>query len=735
MTSTHRARYPACAPALAVLLLAGCGGGGSSAALPKTGGGGNVIGGAPGVTSTPLPGGLPASGGASTASCASLTAATPGAPGYGITSTPAGLPISVNGAVCSVPTNAIFALPNTSTATMLAIVPKTGSPYTYAYSSGTANAQFYFNAAEDTSGTVLGIGASSALRGTAPRAAQTAVRSLARAAGRPIYSPDQLAVTYKTAVLAASGRAPLDLERASGVASARPLGDGRAGLSTRVLTVASGTSVDATLQALAADPAVAVAERVQMRYPTAAATVNDPGAAPNVQWDLTRIGAFSAWGSTTGAPSVQVAIVDSGIDTSNEDFAGGKVTYGESDVNGVTTVGTGEAGSLDHFGHGTNVAGIAAAGTNDKLGFAGVGYKVGLQAYRIFPQPQAPCYTSCATYGATTADEVTAIQSAVKHGAKVINLSLGSPTGAPASATEQAAVEAAIQAGVTVVAAAGNDGASSVDYPAGYPGVISVGASSLQDNGSGTYSSAYVEGIASYSNYGTGLGLVAPGGDPTGTSDSDFLHWITNDWTTVSTDPTEKCTPGTASGGLLDPGACFALVAGTSQAAPHVAGAAALLLSLNPGLTPANVAALLETNADNIGDARAGHGRLNVGRAVAALVGGPAAPSTAAGPGSTVNAANYVAFAYTNSGGTTPAIADLTYPTGMPLSAGGTFRIADVPPTVPTYRIAVWADRNGDGVVDAGDSFGVSGPCTTGVPCASAQSITVAAVPAGFVLP
>jgi hypothetical protein len=124
---------------------------------------------------------------------------------------------------------------------------------------------------------------------------------------------------------------------------------------------------------------------------------------------------------------------------------------------------------------------------------------------------------------------------------------------------------------------------------------------------------------------------------------------------------------------------------------------------------------------------------LNAHRALAIVANDPS-PQPAAPLPSNVQ---FVAFAYDNTGGTTPHILDETYPKGVPVSSTGTFRIADIPGAAAgTYKIAVWADLNGDGVVDAGDYFGVvSATCAATGPCAHANAISAGLVPAGYTLP
>ncbi|MBV8152105.1 MAG: S8 family serine peptidase, partial [Candidatus Eremiobacteraeota bacterium] len=372
------------------------------------------------------------------------------------------------------------------------------------------------------------------------------------------------------------------------------------------------------------------------------------------------------------------------------------------------------AAAQDNDGHGTFVSGVIASETNDASGYAGVGWNVTLQEYKVLPNGGG---------GGFSSDVALAINDAIAHGAKAINVSLAASPGTsgPDPGTAMA-VANALAAGIPVVGAAGNDGAQTVSFPAAIPGVISVGASAIRDNGSmnlmtsSEYVAAYSNGSWSGGSFAT---LVAPGGDPSGNSDNDYLHWITNTWTSTPSSGTCVVVP------LSDTGCGYELGAGTSAAAPHVSGAIALMLSKNPNLSPAQVMSILTANADDIGDVHEGAGRLNVYRALAAVSGDspPVRPT----------ATNFVAIAFTAAPGSNrPHVIDLTFPTGRRLPASGAFRIADVPSTqAGSYDIGLWYDANGNGVVDAGDYFGYVGPCSASAPC-SASSITVHPIAAGF---
>jgi subtilisin family serine protease len=317
-----------------------------------------------------------------------------------------------------------------------------------------------------------------------------------------------------------------------------------------------------------------------------------------------------AWQLTTGSPSIKIAVIDTGVDQNNADVSS-HIVKAESIVGGVVS-----NGAQDTNGHGTNVAGLAAAAANNNYGFAGTAYTVSLLAYKIFPNATATSDQQCAD----TADEAAAINDAVASGANVINLSLGAANynNAGFDQTEYNAVEHAIASGVTVVAANGNEYAASPttsgsapDTPAAYPGVIGVGASSNQHAAPNVYGSIASETIASYSN--SGPTLVAPGGDPPANdTGSDVLNWIEGYGTTTAAYPPDQCSN---SGGV-----CRVLFAGTSQATPQVTGTVALMMAYHGAtIAPATVKSILTANADplpGISSARQGAGRLNAYKAV-----------------------------------------------------------------------------------------------------------------------
>lgn len=249
-----------------------------------------------------------------------------------------------------------------------------------------------------------------------------------------------------------------------------------------------------------------------------------------------------------------VAVIDSGVNPSYADFAGKvRMDLGYDFVNRSKT-------AWDDYGHGSHVAGIIAAGTDNTYGMTGINAKASIIPIKVLDENGAG-YTS---------DLVSGINHAVKKGAKVINLSLGGDT---SSKSVESALTYAKSKNVLIVAASGNAGKKDLSYPARSKYVLSVGATGRTDK------------RASFSNYGTGLDLVAPG-----VSIPSYL----------------------ADGEL-------AFASGTSMAAPHVAAVASVLYSLKPTIKSADVESILKKSAKDLGskgyDTTYGSGRLNADRA------------------------------------------------------------------------------------------------------------------------
>jgi len=658
---------------------------------------------------------------------------------YVFNSNPGGLAVTINSA--SAGKTQLTTTPSYANLPNIGTITGPANSFSVCYAQlGDGNHTIYYNSASDTSGK-LGSVSNTAFGQTGAHAAPFARLVRIAPHRRTEGGVDRLRIQvhFVTAAVHGDAREAAAIERTLGVTNAFTLGAVH-GTMDRIVFIPKGETPQSLSQKFRQRSEVADARPLPLRYTQtipAPFIPNDPWFTAVNQWDFYTIDAPGAWGFTHGGPPI--AVVDTGADLTAYDLAA-KITVEEKWVQSEPPYpNLSPTAAQDLDGHGTNVSGIADAITNNDYGVAGVGFNSPLQVYRIFPTPVAPNYTSDPNYGASVADEAMAINTAVGNGAKVINLSLGSCAGANSppgpDPTEYAAVEAAIAAGVVVVAAAGNERsgggggscgtANTIDFPAAYPGVIAVGATSLHDNNTGNPKGA-TEYVASYSNSGPGLAVVAPGGDPSGSNDQDYLHWITNLYSSTVADPSQQCQPISSGSG---PPLCLALFAGTSQATPHVTGTVALMRAVKPSLAPAQIKTIIENTADNINDPNQGSGRLNAFRAVAVADG---VTSGLPQPAAT----NFRAIAYTvTKGSNKPNVLDATFPAGVPVGSDGSFRVADVPAGSPsTYEIGLWYDANGDGIVDAGDYFGSVGPCSATAPCSAAATIDVSIVPSGFVL-
>jgi subtilisin family serine protease len=295
------------------------------------------------------------------------------------------------------------------------------------------------------------------------------------------------------------------------------------------------------------------------------------------QWNLRQINLPLAWPMSTGSPTLTIAIVDTGIDLGHPDLAA-KIVPGYDFVNN-------DDDPSDDEGHGTHVAGIAGAISNNGQGVAGVAWNPRLMPVKVLDSEGIGWYSWIAS----------GITWAADHGARIINLSL---TGDDASSTLQNAVNYAYSKGCLIVAAAGNDyeHGNPVKYPAAFPHVVAVAATTYKDE------------HASYSETGSYVDLAAPGGDATSNSDPDPNHWIMSTYWR-----------GQAS---------YAKIVGTSQAAPHVAGLAALIWSVNPNLSHDQVESIMENTTVDLGSAGRddtfGYGRIDAMAALASVAQGSA---------------------------------------------------------------------------------------------------------------
>ncbi|MFT5683771.1 MAG: serine protease [Myxococcota bacterium] len=284
------------------------------------------------------------------------------------------------------------------------------------------------------------------------------------------------------------------------------------------------------------------------------------------QWNFDKIGAEVGWRVGAGR-GVIVAVIDTGV-TKVADLNNTQILDGVSFVKGADT-------AADDNGHGTHVAGTIAQSTNNSIGVTGLAPEAIILPIKVLSGS-----------GSGRSEWVAAgIDEAVDQGAEVINLSLGGPP----SRVIQNATKKAVAAGVIVVAAAGNSGRKGVSSPASVPGVIAVSATGPDDE------------LAPYSSWGNEVSISAPGGNKQKAGGG-----ILQD--TISTESAE--------------GHAFREFQGTSMATPHVAGAAAILLSAGAG-SPQQVKDILMESSLDLGepgpDPKFGHGRLDIASAVKTL--------------------------------------------------------------------------------------------------------------------
>ncbi|HEX8090116.1 MAG TPA: S8 family serine peptidase [Blastocatellia bacterium] len=326
-----------------------------------------------------------------------------------------------------------------------------------------------------------------------------------------------------------------------------------------VMQLPAGKDEKAFIKTLESQSEVEFAE-LDYLVPPAEMTPNDPDYVS--QWHLPMISSPAAWAGTSGSGSVVIAILDTGVDATHPDLAPKMVPGWNFWDNNANT--------SDVFGHGTAVAGTAAAASNNGLGVASVAWGCKVMPIRI----------SSTNGSASISAIANGLTWAADHGARVANISY--------KVTDYSAVRSAAQyfqsRGGVVIIAAGND--KMFNAAPDNPYALTVSATDGNDN------------LASFSNTGNNVDLAAPG---------------------VSIDTTNR-------------GGGYGFWGGTSFSAPIVAGVAALMVSANPGLSGSQIQDFLKQSSDDRGlagwDPIFGWGRVNAARAVEAAFGSGGVDST-----------------------------------------------------------------------------------------------------------
>ncbi|GAA1522457.1 S8 family serine peptidase [Kribbella lupini] len=343
------------------------------------------------------------------------------------------------------------------------------------------------------------------------------------------YDPHSVLVKFSPKA-SASARSTVLAKHNSRQASAPVDGD--------YATVTSNAAAPELLKKLRAESSVEVASLNYLR--TSAATPNDEYYRSDQAY-LSTIRMPQAWDLSKSAGSQTVAVLDTGVDGGHPELAG-RVYTGYNAINP-------KASANDDKGHGTMVAGIIAANTNNARGIAGVAWNAKILPVKVLDS----------TGTGSDSSVLAGINWAASHGARVINMSLGGPS---YNAVVHDAVKKAVAKGIVVVASSGNEYDNVPNYPAAFPEVISVGAT--DNNGV----------LTAFSSWGDSVDIAAPG------------------WNILSTGPRALTDPDYLPywGG-----------SGTSFSAPMVAAVAAMVRNKYPSWTPAQVEAQLKNTARDAG--------------------------------------------------------------------------------------------------------------------------------------
>lgn len=414
-------------------------------------------------------------------------------------------------------------------------------------------------------------------------------------------------------------------------------------LRTLLLEIAEIDKTDQVISRLSAEPVLEYAEKVpldRVYYLPNDSLYTLYNGPQNWNWHLELIQAEQAWDISKGSADIAVGVVDNAVWVDHPDLAG-KIIAQRDVVYGTNNANPPPAGNKEAWSHGTHVAGLVGAASDNGIGVASVGYNVSIIAVKA----------SNNSNPTSIAGGYTGIQWAANNGADVINMSWGGPG---FSQTNQNTINAIYNMGVVLVAAAGNDNVSAPHYPSAYQNVISIASIDYNDQKSG------------FSNYSTTVDLSSPGGVAS-PGPGGVLSTVWSDHTLGNYDA----------------------YIGTSMASPVAAGLAALVLSVNPDLTPAQVEQILESSADDISaqnpsyPGMLGAGRINAFRAVSSTPYTPVSafntPVNVITPGTAINFESEAAgipttWQWTFEGGT-PGVSSDTNPQNVLYQNEGTYDV------------------------------------------------------------
>ncbi len=403
----------------------------------------------------------------------------------------------------------------------------------------------------------------------------------------PRYRPDQVLVKFKDTLPDTMREAAIEAYRARKLKRIP-------GLDIYKLQIPEWTSVEEMVHVLRQNPDVEYAEPNYKIYITV--TPNDTlfayqyaisnrgqeiGSGGPTGTQGADIKATSGWEETKGVKEIVIAIIDTGVDLTHTDINDKIQSSGYDFIND-------DSDATDDNWHGTHVAGIAAAETNNSEGIAGVAWNCMILPVKVLDENGEGDYS----------DAIEGIRWAADHDADVINLSFGGD--APSSALEDA-LEYAYQRNIVIVAAAGNDGGA-VLYPAAYDDYCLAVAATNYNDERVSYSNT---GGVWESNYGPEVDIAAPG--------QRILSLV----------------PSWLFGPEYLP---YAWGFGTSAAAPQVAGLAALIKSIKPHLTVDQIMSVIRYSTDDVNsgnypgkDDFIGYGRVNMRKALVPIIITPSA--------------------------------------------------------------------------------------------------------------